>query len=69
MEGLSELFINGSAFEYDEPNDWLLRKMAESGYTIQELERILVEEVARSCTGWLTTSAATKSFPLIGWKG
>ena len=53
VEALSELFINGSAFEYDEPNDWLLRKMAESGYTIQELERILVEEVGRSCTGWL----------------
>ena len=46
---LCELFINDSAFNdsafsADKMADWLLRKMAESGYTVQELESILVEE-------------------------
>ena len=50
-EALCELFINDSAFNdsafsADKMADWLLRKMAESGYTVQELESILVEEVA-----------------------
>ena len=45
-DALAELFLNDSAFEDDERADWLLRKMAESGYTVQELESILVEEVA-----------------------